>query len=169
MRYWPTAACLLVVAVAAAPRQEPGTSALGIALRERELRIDLRGPAGNFTGFERQPATPEQTARLAAALDVLRAGAALFLTPPAADCRLVSASVSPPDYATDRPAELAASWTFRCSSPAALAWVDAQLFARFPGTAKLATSVVTPLGKKAVVLTPGTPRVLLPRAAPVRN
>ena len=49
------------------------------------------------------------------------------------------------------------------SSPAALTWVEAKVFAAFPGTEKLATSVVTAAGQKAVVLTPGTTRVLLPQ------
>jgi hypothetical protein len=94
---------------------------------------------------------------------VLRNGAALFLMPPDAQCRLQSAAVSPPEYGTDGHADLEAFWEFRCGSPAALTWVEAKLFTAFPGTARLATSVVTGTGQKAVVLTPGTTRVLLPR------
>ncbi len=174
MRYWLMAICLLSGAASAARdtpavgSREPGLSILSIAVNGPRLVIGLEGPVGNFIGFEHPPATPEQTAQLAKAVDTLRAGDNLFLTPPEAYCRMDSVAVSPPAYqAASGPAaaRLAASWQFRCANAAALIWVDAQVFARFPGTANLATSVVTPLGQKAVVLTPGTPRVLLPRSA----
>ena len=130
------------------------------------MDIGLGGPVGNFTSFEQPPATPAQTAELAQALDALRAGDNLFLTPPAADCRMASAGVSPPHYTEQHntgSGYLKASWEFRCGNPAALIWVEAQVFARFPGTTQLATSARNPSGQKAVVLTPGTSRVLLPR------
>jgi|CXWL01.1.fsa_nt_gi hypothetical protein len=162
----------LHAATRSAGKHEHGTSTLSIAVDGTNMAIDLDGPADNLMGFEHKPSTPEQTAVLAKALDVLRAGENLFLTPPGADCRMVSAAVSPPDYNTDGGpdghSDLEASWEFRCGNPAALLWVDVQLFAKFPGTQKLAAGVVTPAGQKAVVLTPGTPRVLLPRPVPAR-
>lgn len=171
MRYWLMALCLLSGASSAAG-DTPGLSTLSIAVNGSRLSVGLDGPVGNFIGFEHPPATPEQTTQLAKAVDVLRAGNNLFLTPPEAYCRMDSVAVSPPAY-KDRPAaapaRLAASWQFRCANTAALVWVDAQVFASFPGTAKLATSVVTPLGQKSVVLTPGTPRVLLPRSLATRD
>jgi len=151
-----------------AGKHEHGSSSLGIAVDGNILAIDLDGPAANLIGFEHKPATPEQTAVLAKALNVLRVGDALFLTPPEANCRMVSAAVSPPGFGADGHSDLEASWEFRCGNPAVLQWVDVQLLAKFPGIAKLATGIVTPAGQKAVVLTPGTPRVLLPRPEPNR-
>jgi hypothetical protein len=151
-----------------AGRHEHGTSRLDIAVDGNDLAIDLDGPAANLLGFEHLPATPEQKAVLAKVVNSLSAGNTLFLTPPGADCRMVSSAVSPPAFGTEDHLDLEASWEFRCGNPAALQWVDAQLLARFPGVAKLATRIVTPAGRKVVVLTPGTPRVLLPRSSASR-
>jgi len=146
-----------------AGKHEHGLGTLDIAIDGNDMAIDLAGPADNFIGFEHRPSTPEQTAALAAALATLREGDALFLTPTAAGCRMISSAASPPAYDGSGHAEIEASWEFRCSSPASVLWVESQVFAKFPGTKKLATSVVTPAGQKAVVLTRGTPRVLLPQ------
>jgi hypothetical protein len=167
VRNWLTALCLLSGASSAAG-DAPGLSILSIAVNGPRLSVGLDGPVANFIGFEHAPVTPAQTAQLARAVEVLGAGSNLVLTPPEAYCRMDSASVSPPAYKDAPgagPARLAASWQFLCSSPAALIWIDARVLASFPNTARLATSVVTPSGRKAVVLTPGTTRVLLPRPA----
>ncbi|MEQ1802649.1 MAG: DUF2796 domain-containing protein [Gammaproteobacteria bacterium] len=169
MRYWLMAICFLCgPALAAgetrsAGRHEHGNTALGIAVDGQSLVIEIDGPAANFTGFEQKPADEKEKQELARVLNVLRDGATLFLMPPGAQCRLQSAAVSPPEYTTDGHADLEAFWEFRCGSPAALTWIEARIFAAFPGTARLATSVVTATGQKAVVLTPGTTRVLLPQ------
>jgi hypothetical protein len=155
----------LLAETRSAGKHEHGSSSVGIAVDGNDMAIDLDGPAANLIGFEHKPSTPEQNAVLARALDVLRVGDALFLTPPEANCRMVSAGVSPPEFGADGHSDLEASWEFRCGKPSALQWVDVQLLAKFPGIAKLATSIVTPAGQKAVVLTPGTTRVLLPRPA----
>jgi hypothetical protein len=142
---------------------EHGSATLGVAVDGQTVTLELDGPAGNFVGFEHRPTNPEQTAALAQALNVLRNGAALFVMPDGAQCRLLSSAVSPPDYGADGHADLEAFWEFRCGSPAALGWIEARIFTAFPATAKVATSVVTASGQKAVVLTPGTNRVLMPR------
>ena len=158
----------LLAETRSAGKHEHGSSSLSIAIDGDEMAIDLDGPAANLIGFEHQPSTPEQKAVLAKALDVLRVGDALFLTPAEANCRMVSAAVSPPEFGADGHSDLEASWEFRCGNPGALQWVDVQLMAKFPGIAKLATGIVTPAGQKAVVLTPGTARVLLPRPVPAQ-
>ena len=167
---------MLVIAMSGAPslatearsagKHEHGAAALDIAIDGNDLVIDLDGPADNLIGFEHKPSTPEQTAALAAALATLRAGDVLFLTPPEAGCRMISSAASPPADDGSGHADIEASWEFKCSSPASLLWVEVQLFNKFPGTTKLTTSVVAPAGQKAVVLTRGTPRVLLPREGP---
>lgn len=173
MRYWPLTICFLCggtlgtgLAAAeprSAARHEHGSTTLGIAVEGQSLVIEIDGPAANFVGFERKPATDQEKQELARVLNVLRDGAALFLTPPGAACRLQSAAVSPPGYGDDGHADLEAFWEFRCGSPAALTWIEAKVFTAFPGTEQLRTSVVTATGQKAVVLTPGTTRVLMPQ------
>jgi len=146
-----------------AGRHEHGSTTLGIAVEGQSLVLEIDGPAANFVGFERKPANDQEKQELARVLNVLRDGAALFLMPPGAQCRLQSAAVSPPDYQEDGHADLEAFWEFRCGSPAALTWIEAKIFSAFPATERLAASVVTARGQKAVVLTPGTTRVLLPQ------
>ncbi len=163
----------------AAGKHEHGKANLNVAVDGDRLLIELDSPADNLVGFEFKPRTDEQKARLAAALETLRDGAALFAMSPGADCRLQSAAVSPPRYPSDHDhahghahdrtkdedshADLEASWAFRCSNMAALMWLETSLFTRFPGTRQLATSILAPAGQTAVVLTPGTNRALLPR------
>ena len=171
MRYELIAACLLAGAGVAhsagetrqAGRHEHGTTNLGIAVEGASLTIELDGPAANFLGFEHRPTSDAEKQQLAKVLNLLRDGAALFGTPPGAACRLQSAAVSPPEYEAGGHADLEAFWEFRCGSPPALTWVEAKLFATFPGTEKLVTGIVTDRGQKAVVLTPGTTRALLPQ------
>ncbi len=158
----------LLAETRSAARHEHGTSSLAIAIDGNDMAIDLDGPAGNLLGFEHAPSSPEQNAVLAKVVSSLNAGNTLFLTPPGADCRMISSAVSPPAFGTDDHSDLEASWEFRCGNPAALQWVDVQLLVQFPGIEKLTTSIVTPAGQKAVVLTPGTPRVLLPRSSASR-
>ncbi|MEO7386543.1 MAG: DUF2796 domain-containing protein [Gammaproteobacteria bacterium] len=168
MRYWLLIACLLgspalqAETLRSAVRHKHGSSDLRIAVDGADMTIDLDGPAGNILGFEHVPATPGEKSALAKALDTLRSGDNLFLTPPVAACRMVSAAVSPPVFGTGDHADLRASWSFHCGSPPSLQWVEAQLMAVFPDVVKLTTAMVSPGGQKAVVLTPGTPRALLP-------
>ncbi|MEZ5565929.1 MAG: DUF2796 domain-containing protein [Gammaproteobacteria bacterium] len=127
-----------------------GLSRLNIVLDGTRLLITLVGPARDFSGLEHPP-------------DVMKSGATLFLMPSDAWCRPVSAAVSTATEDGSPVAALQATWQFQCSEPAALNWIEAHLLAVFPDTQKLATSVTTPDGTKSVVLTPGTPRILLPR------
>ncbi len=147
----------------AAGKHEHGRASLNVAVEGERLIIELDSPADNLLGFEHRPASDAEKARLAGALATLRDGAALFAMPPGADCRLRFAAVSPPEYGGDGHADFEASWEFRCGNMAALEWLEARLFAPFPGIGRLATSILAPAGQKAVVLTPGTTRALLPR------
>ena len=167
-------ALVSIQAALAAGKHEHGKANLNVAVDGERLIIELDSPADNLVGFEFRPRTDEQKARVAAALEALRDGAGLFAMPPGADCRLKSAAVSPPDYGDaghdhdhdkdeDSHADFEAAWEFRCSNMAALMWLETSLFARFPGTRQLATSIIAPAGQTAVVLTPGTTRALLPR------
>lgn len=151
-----------------AGRHEHGLGTLELAIDGNDMFIDLDGPAGNFTGFEHRPSTPRQSAALTAALDTLRAGDDLFRTPLAAACRMISAAVSPPANDDSGHADIEASWEFRCDNPAALLWVDTQLFAAFRNTKKLATRIVAPAGQMTVELNGDTTRIDFPRLAPSR-
>ncbi|MDX1609280.1 MAG: DUF2796 domain-containing protein [Halofilum sp. (in: g-proteobacteria)] len=69
-----------------------GAAALDVAVLGDEVEIDLRSPAVNIVGFEHEPRTENQRARLTAALAALREGTELFALP-GADCALREARV----------------------------------------------------------------------------
>lgn len=153
----------LIQPAMAAGKHEHGKASLNIAVDGNRLIIELDSSADNLLGFEHQPGSDVEKARLAEALATLRDGAALFAMPPGADCRLQYAAVSPPEYGGDGHADFEASWEFRCGGMAALEWLETWLFARFPGIRQLATSIIAPAGQAAAVLMPGSSRALLPR------
>ncbi len=142
---------------------QPGTGHLAIVLDATRLTITLNTLARDVTGLDHPPADAAETTRLADTLDTLRSGAKLFLLPPEAWCRPISATVATPTAGGSPDAALQASWQFQCSAPAALQWIDVRLLAAFPDLRKLGTSATTAAGIKSVVLTAGTPRILLPR------
>ncbi len=87
-------------AVAADKRQhgshEHGTAKLDVAVEQNALYIALDTPAANIIGFEHAPSTKEQKATLHKGISQLEAGDALFTTPQAAGCSLVTAEVESP-------------------------------------------------------------------------
>lgn len=149
--------------VPGATSSEAGRARLMISLEDTRLTITLDALASDITGLDHPPADPAETAQLALALKTLRAGETLFLLPAVAWCRPASAAVANPEAGGSPRARLKASWQFQCGAPAALQWVDAHLLAVFPGIRQLETSAALPAGAKSVVLTAGTPRILLPR------
>lgn len=75
---------------------EHGVGRLDIAQEGVELAISLDGPAVNIVGFEHAPNSDEDHKTLDNALARLRDGAALFVFPSEAACRLVDADVETP-------------------------------------------------------------------------
>lgn len=154
---------------AAASPGEAGLGHLVIVLEGSRLSITLDARAADVTGLDHPPANAAETTRLAEALKTLHSGDTLILMPPQAWCRPIAATVANPEAGGLPGAALQASWQFQCGAPAALHWIDAHLLAVFPGLRRLEASATTPAGIKSVVLTAGTPRMLLPRASSVRQ
>lgn len=154
---------------AAASPGEAGLGHLVIVLEGSRLSITLDARASDVTGLDHPPANAAETTRLAEALKTLHSGDTLILMPPQAWCRPIAATVANPEAGGLPGAALQASWQFQCGAPAALHWIDAHLLAVFPGLRRLEASATTPAGIKSVVLTAGTPRMLLPRASSVRQ
>jgi hypothetical protein len=151
-----------------ADAHEHGVGELSVAIDGNELEIALEGPADNFVGFEYAPRTAAERQAMAAAVAMLRAPAQLFVLPPAAGCRLQSTEVDAPygpgeDHSGDEHqdadghSEFSAVYAWRCSRPEALDTIRVQVFARFPGTERLAAQVATPAGQLAVTLKPSAP------------
>ncbi len=75
---------------------EHGLGKLDIAQEGAELLIELDSPAVNIVGFEHAPKSEQAHDTLEKALARLEDGAALFLFPDAAGCRLVDADIAKP-------------------------------------------------------------------------
>lgn len=65
---------------------EHGQGALTIVLDGRNLTLELKAPADDITGFEHQPETAEEKAKLESALALLGDPAKLFALPSEAGC-----------------------------------------------------------------------------------
>lgn len=75
---------------------EHGVGILNIAQEGTGLQIELDSPAVNIVGFEHAPNGEEEHEALDSELVRLRDGAALFILPVEAGCRLVSVDVKTP-------------------------------------------------------------------------
>ena len=75
---------------------EHGVGILNIAQEGPGLQIELDSPAVNIVGFEHAPNSEEEHEALDSELARLRDGAALFMLPVEAGCRLVSVDVKTP-------------------------------------------------------------------------
>ncbi len=149
-----------------------GEVTLNLALENDLLSVELEVPAINVVGFERAPrdATEQQAVRDAAAW--LGAGRSLLGVPAAAGCRRVAASVDAPrwdarsgeadehdhDHAHEHDdgehktghADYRATASFRCSNPAALAWVEVWALRRLREVTGCTVNVVTPTVQRSV-------------------
>lgn len=157
---------------------------VAVADTRATLSVRLASPLENFFGFERAPRNAKERATVNAAMDVLRRGDTLFLTPPAAQCRMASAeldvgslnavlstrassSAAPATPATTTAAasttgdhaDLSADYIFHCDNPAALRSLDVRLSGPFPAVRKVTVRLSAPGGQKGVSLTPTSTRV----------
>ena len=154
-----------------AGKHEHGAGELRVAIDGGDVEVELEGPAANFVGFEHAPRTAAEQRAIDAALATLGAPAQLFAWPAAAGCRPAGTEVTGPEYGADDDhddheaadhadevhTEFSAVYAFRCTNPAALDGLRVLVFAKFPGTARLAAGVVGPAGQSGATLTPASP------------
>jgi hypothetical protein len=173
-------ACTVAPLAQAAGPHVHGIGALNLAVDGTEVFIELHSPAADVFGFEHAPRTAEQREQVAAAMDRLADGAALFRVPAEAGCELREAvPVSPfadePDHAHDHGrhhhedhghegleahTDVSATYGFACA--AAPAWIEVGLFETFPGMQRLDVQLITVSGQGKAVLEPGASRLDLP-------
>ena len=149
-----------------------GAAELRVVVDGQQLEIALESPLDNVLGFEHAPRTDKQRAAVRAMAGKLRQAQTLFVPTAAAQCTLASVQLAsaalpadllgepkpaPPEASKDEDghADLDATFTFKCASPAQLKGMDVGLMQAFPGFRKLNVQVVGPKGQSATVLTPG--------------
>jgi len=150
-----------------------GQVTLNLALENDVLSVEMEAPAINVVGFERAPrdAAEQKVVRDAAAW--LSAGRALLGVPAAAGCRRVEASVEAPNWSDAKGkdagkhdhdhdhdhehgdeehahADYLATASYKCSNPAALAWVEVWALRQLRDVTEVTVNVVTNDVQKSV-------------------
>ena len=149
-----------------------GVAELRVVIDGNQLSISFESPLDNVVGFERAPRTDKERSAVRSMATRLRQAQTLFVTTPAAQCKLVSvqlvSAALPADLLGEpKPtkvegskegeghADLDASFTFNCANASQLKGMDVGLMQAFPGLRKLNVQVVGPKGQSATTLVPG--------------
>lgn len=157
----------------AAERRELGPHAHGhgtldVAIEAGSVRMELHAPGDDIVGFEYTAKTPEDKAKVAAAMATLKDVVALLAIPAAAQCRVVTANVAvaaeeldddekaaqAAGVAAGRPpeehSEFRAEYELTCAQPRQLRGFNtATYFAKFPNAEDLDVSIITTKGQAA--------------------
>ena len=170
-----TFACLMLAALLAAPTAAPaqhrhagahvhGSGKLDIAIEGSKLSIALDSPADDILGFEHQPKTSAQKAKLENAVAKFKDAATIFKTPTDAACKLIKAEAGleqpdPKATKSSEHADFAGAVEFECGAIAKLTTIDLGYFAAFPGAGKLAITIVTKKAQTTREATKSKPRI----------
>ncbi|MCL4779197.1 MAG: DUF2796 domain-containing protein [Gammaproteobacteria bacterium] len=160
---------------------EHGVGSLDVVIEDTSLEMVLEGPMANFLGFEHAPRNSAEAMALQEALARLRDVRRLFRFPVGAACQVTGVVIDGPAHARDGAgsgdgdhdhdeahdrdhddgahADITASYTFRCSNPQALSFVDVVVFAAFPETKRLVVQLIAPGRQGGATLTPDQTRV----------
>lgn len=139
-----------------------GEGRLDVVIDKDLLTISLELPLDAALGFERAPRNDTEKAALASAGQALNT-AALFVPTPAANCTAQPVKLVMPAFDGKGPqdhADIDATYSFRCATPAALKSIETGIFKQFKRLYRLETQRVGPKGpggQGAMRLTPKQP------------
>lgn len=146
-----------------------GKVVVNVALDGKLLSVLLEAPAINVTGFERAPRDAAEQRAVAIVDRWLASGAGILGVPANAGCKLAEAAYTPPqlgaqaahEHDHDHEHESAAGgdhadydarYTYECSNPTALAWVELALLQRLRNVAEVEVNLATPRGQSQQTL-----------------
>lgn len=145
-----------------------GKVIVNVALDGKLLSVLLEAPAINVLGFERAPRGAAEQRTVAIVDRWLASGAGILDVPAGAGCKLAQAEYTPPQLggnarqdhdhdhdhehehdsaAGDDHADYDARYTYECSNPAALAWVELALVKRLRNLAEVEVNLATARGQ----------------------
>lgn len=156
-----------------------GIGRLDVALDGKTLSLHLDSPLGNLIGVEHTVSSAKDRQAAQDMAKTLRNAAAMFVTTPAAECRLgsvrlASAAIEPALLGEtaaggtasradqDGHADLDADFHFQCAQPGKLQRIDVKLFDAFQGFDSIDVQLVTPRRQSAAKLTPAAARITFP-------
>ncbi len=150
---------------------EHGMAQLNAVLDGQTLELELESPAMNLVGFEHEPGSAEDRAKVAAARRHLEQPQTLFGLA-AGNCALSWQELESPLFEADEHeeghghdeqsehSEIHAHYRLDCAQPERLTQLDLSgLFKRFPATEKIQVQLIGPNGQQGVELTPAQTRL----------
>ncbi len=154
-----------------------GRVSVNLALEGGTLSAELDSPALNVVGFERAPRDAAERATVAGIDRWLGSGVGILGVPAAAGCTRTKVDYTAPKHGEDHDHEhehdaahaeeseghsdYEARYTYSCTNPAALAWVDLWLARRLRNVAEIDVNLVTPQGQSQLTVAGDTPRIAL--------
>lgn len=145
---------------------EHGMAQLNAVLDGRTLELELESPAMNLVGFEHEPGSAADQAKVAAARRQLEQPQALFGLATGA-CTVSRQELESPLFEDDEHdeghghdeesehSEIHAHYQLDCTEPDQLKQLDlSELFKRFPATLKIQVQLIGPNGQQGAELTP---------------
>lgn len=137
-----------------------GEGRLELVIDKGSVAIKLELPLDAAVGFERGPKDERERTALAAAERAL-GDASLFVPTPTANCTALAPKVVMPAFGAkagrDGHGDIDATYSYRCTNPAALKAIETGIFKTFKRLYRLEAQRVGPSGQGAARLTPKNP------------
>jgi len=137
-----------------------GEVTFNIALDGQILTVELDAPAINVVGFEKAPRSESERKAVAAVDAWLSSGREIAAVPRNAGCSLLKADYTPPRLGSGH-ADYRATYSFRCSNPAALEWVELWALRKLSNVERAEANLITTTMQRQQDLAPGELRVSL--------
>jgi hypothetical protein len=140
---------------------EHGHGKLNIVIDGGNIQFELDAPAHDILGFEHQPKTKEQQARLETAVAALKDAGRIYGLAADAGCTLskAEAGLEQPEAGGSGHADFNATAVFSCTAIAKLRQIDLGLFKAFPDADKLDITIVGPKGQTTASATRKSARI----------
>ncbi len=125
---------------------EHGHATLNMAVEGSSVQIELIAPGSDIVGFEHEAKSAADMAKVGAAKQKLADGLSLFAPPPAANCKLKSATVDVEREGGDH-ATFHVLYDITCSRPDKLDKLTLNYFEAFAGAREIEMQLIAPNGQ----------------------
>ncbi|MGA7438045.1 MAG: DUF2796 domain-containing protein [Luteibacter sp.] len=126
-----------------------GQAQVDVSVDAGSMDVQVSLPGHDAVGFEHPPGSPQESAAIERATQLLK-DAAWLVPAPAANCTLALARISPHGFGGNAEpgghADFDASYHFICGRSARLDQLDIRLAAAFPAVQKLVVRIITAAG-----------------------
>lgn len=141
-------------------KHEHGVVTFNLALEGELLSLEVDAPAINVLGFERSPRNDAERKVVADTHAWLSGGREILAVPGNAGCRAQAVSFTAPKLGSGH-ADYRPRYSFRCSNPAALGWVEVWALRKLKDVERAEVNLITPTVQRQQTLGGGELRVSL--------